>query len=409
MSGHMADDWHVTRIGLNLSWMMSRDGKMEEIAARFAGDLQAMQARMDASAAEQSAQLTSAIAQAVHNNAAHLDARFSQQFQAGIERINEVSHSHTAHLDERFSQHFRTLLDALPELLHQQMSHLDAHLSELLHRQMSHLDTHLSQVLTHELSLHLGNGGGLSGAGASDQAMVQQRLLTLGRCLAPVAALGMTKCRVGHAGDGGYVMLNDLSRVDFALSLGVGAEMTWDIEMADRGITVHQFDYTIDQPPATHEQIRFHRSKIASVASGTDHSLQSAQSLGDHQPCIVKMDIEGDEWAVLDAASDGDFDQVTQMVCEFHDFDRVTDTGWFDRAERVLRRLEQRFCVVHVHGNNYGTYLTRGNIAFPEILEVTFANRRSYEFGPCTEAFPTELDAPNRADRPDIILGGFRF
>ena len=121
------------------------------------------------------------------------------------------------------------------------------------------------------------------------------------------------------------------------------------------------------------------------------------------------MDIEGDEWAVLDTASDGDFDQVTQIVCEFHDFDRVTDTDWFERAERVLRRLEQRFCVVHVHGNNYGAYLTRGNIAFPEILEVTLANRGFYEFGPCAEAFPTDLDAPNRADRPDIVFGRVSF
>ncbi len=383
-------------------------------------ELQAVQVQKDAGVAEQSAQLTEAIVQAVHHNAAHLDLRFSQQLQAGIERINEVSHDHAAHLDERLSQHFQAGIERINEVSHDHAAHLDERLSqqfqalwnalpELLHRQISHLDTHLSQLLTHEVSLHLGSGAGSSGVGASEQTLVQRRLLALGRSLAPVAALGMTKCRVGHASDGGYVMLDDLSRVGFALSLGVGSEMTWDTEMADRGITVHQFDYTIDQPPATHKHIRFHRSRITPVGGGTDHSLQSAQSLGDHQPCIVKMDIEGDEWAVLDAAGDGDFDQVTQMICEFHGFDCVTDTNWFERAERVLRRLEQCFCVVHVHGNNYGAYLTRGNVAFPEILEVTFANRHFYEVNPCVEVFPTALDAPNRADRPDIILGGFRF
>jgi hypothetical protein len=179
--------------------------------------------------------------------------------------------------------------------------------------------------------------------------------------------------------------------------------------MADRGIEVHQFDYTIEAPPATHERIRFHRSRIAPVAAGTDHSFASAQALGGNQPCIIKMDIEGDEWAVLEAAGAGDFDRVPQLVLEFHDFDRVADTAWYERAERVLQLLGKTFRVVHVHANNNGLLQVRGNVAFPEILEVTFANRNFYEFGPSTEIFPTALDAPNREDLPDIVLGAFRF
>jgi hypothetical protein len=338
-------------------------------------------------------------------------------------RLAEDIHRNAAHVDEHLTEQLTQVREHLTQEMNARLNHLQAHIgstqaawqkslprfmAEEMHRHMSHVDSHLSAHLTKELALQLGSQP-RGDAPAGDPRLVQQRLLTLGRLMEPATALGVAKRRIGHGGDGGYVMLDDAEKARFALSLGVGAEMTWDIDMADRGIEVHQFDYTIEAPPATHERIHFHRSRISPVAAGTDHSFASAQALGGNQPCIIKMDIEGDEWAVLEAAGTGDFDRVPQLVCELHDFDRIADTAWYERTERVLRRLGETFRVVHVHANNNGLYQIRGNVAFPEILEITFANRAFYEFGPCSEVFPTALDAPNRPDLPDIALGAFRF
>jgi len=310
--------------------------------------------------------------------------------------------------------------------LHRQLSHVDAQIAEMraatavliadanatlrqdLHQQLSHVDAHLSSHLTKELSLHLGSQGGVVQLG-QNTALLQKRLVTLARLLEPTSATGIAKRRMGHSGDGGYVMLDDFEEVRFALSLGVGAEMTWDIEMANLGIEVHQFDYTIEMPPEAHENIHFHQSRIAPMQANKDHSLASAQALGGNGLCIIKIDIEGDEWSVLEAAADHDFDRVTQLIVEFHDFDRAGQDEWYDRAERVLQRLATNFRVVHVHANNNGALTVRGNVAFPEILEVTFGNKSRYAFEPCAETFPTPLDAPNRDDLPDIMLGAFRF
>jgi hypothetical protein len=121
------------------------------------------------------------------------------------------------------------------------------------------------------------------------------------------------------------------------------------------------------------------------------------------------MDIEGDEWEVLQAAPADSLGGVAQLACEFHDFHRVGEDAWFERAYHVLTRLAKVFAVVHVHGNNNRLLHCRANVPFPELLEVTFASRRFYTFADSDEVFPTSLDAPNRPDLPDIHLGAFRF
>jgi hypothetical protein len=406
-------------------------------------------------------QIITALNQAAHHNTAYLEGALSRQFHLRMEELvvalNQEAHRNAAYLEEALTRqvHLRTaeskqdavrqLQEAIGDELQRNIAYIDSRLTEHfanqhdahnafeanrplpnntevitalkdsqalvlqeLHRQMSHVDTHLSAHVTKELSLHLGSqdGGAINRSGA---ALAQQRLLTLGKLLEPQAVIGKNKIRIGHESDGGYVMLDDFGATRFALSLGVGAEMTWDVAMADLGLDVHQFDYTIEAPPFRHDRVYFHQSRIAAIAEGTDHSLSSAQTLGGRQICIIKMDIEGDEWSVLDAAVEGDFDNVTQLICEFHDFDKVDDERWFNCAERVLRSLSEIFCVVHVHANNNGALNVRGNMAFPEILEVSFANKRFYEFEATREVFPTPLDAPNRQDLPDIVLGAFRF
>ena len=58
------------------------------------------------------------------------------------------------------------------------------------------------------------------------------------------------KRRVGGPNDGGYVMLNDLDRIGVCYSLGIGFEVSWDLEMAEWGALVYQYDNTVDGPPS---------------------------------------------------------------------------------------------------------------------------------------------------------------
>jgi hypothetical protein len=49
---------------------------------------------------------------------------------------------------------------------------------------------------------------------------------------------------------------------------------------------------------------------------------------------------------------------------------------------------------VHVHANNYGSILAIGNLLFPSVLEVTYANRVKYVFEDTDETFTGALDLP---------------
>jgi hypothetical protein len=276
-----------------------------------------------------------------------------------------------------------------------------------LWKHIAHVDSHLSEHLTKQMALQF--SGLVAPSRHMSSHLLQTRLLALGRLLRPFTANGIAKIRIGHDEDGGYVVLDDFARVGYALSFGVGQEVSWDLDLANRGIHVHQFDHTIDREPSAHEYIHFHRKKLAAMHQGNDEDLRSAQRYGDHSMCIIKIDIEGDEWVVLESVKAGDFSKVTQLICEFHDFNRVDDDAWYHRAIAVLEMLTKTFAVVHVHGNNNAPMQTLGNVAFPEILEVTFAQRNYFTFSESNELFPTSLDRPNRPDLPDIILGAFQF
>jgi hypothetical protein len=49
------------------------------------------------------------------------------------------------------------------------------------------------------------------------------------------------------------------------------------------------------------------------------------------------------------------------------------------------------------------------NVAIPSTFELTLANRAIYECRETDEIFPTALDQPNWAGRPDIFLGSMRY
>ena len=253
---------------------------------------------------------------------------------------------------------------------------------------------------------------GAQGAELEAAFEAQRRILRLAAVLEPRRAIGFEKIRIGGPNDGGYVMIDHFSDVAAAYSLGVGPDVSWDVDIAERGIKVYQFDHTVDGPPQTHRMFEFAKTQIVPETGLRGESLTSLVAARGHDPdlsLILKCDIEGDEWAVFDAAPDSLLGRFSQIVCEFHTFGGVASDLWYARAYRVLRKLRRQFEVVHVHANNYCPIYNLGNVAFPDLLEVTFVNQKYHTFEETDEIFPTPLDSPNRPDRPDIFLGPFRF
>ncbi|MGJ0510108.1 MAG: hypothetical protein ACR652_23905 [Methylocystis sp.] len=240
----------------------------------------------------------------------------------------------------------------------------------------------------------------------------QKAILEFFRLLRPHRVDGYSKIRLGSPNDGGYVQIDDPSRISLALSLGISNDDNWDFALAKLGIPVEQFDHTIEAAPTQHPLLAFHKKKVTPLPSADSVTLPEIIKRGSANSdahLILKIDIEGDEWAVIDSTPDECFEYVSQIICEFHGLSQLTEAGFYRLARRVLEKLDRRFSVFHVHGNNCSPLVNLSNVVIPNVLEVSFANRAMYAVSESDELYPTDLDAPCDANYPDYYLGSFRF
>lgn len=258
-----------------------------------------------------------------------------------------------------------------------------------------------SLINADEFRFRLSAGGGVP----------QEPVLRLLSLFSPRDVVGYGKVRVGNpVADGGYVMIDDFRDVVAALSAGIGNDVSWDLHISSYEIDVHQFDHTVSGPPVADERFHFHRRQIAARASEHTDDIKSMierTSTADGK-LVLKMDIEGGEWEVFDAAQVDDFARVAQVVVEFHGMSNTANDAWRARATRAIGKLRSVFEVVHVHGNNWATLRVIANVPVPDTIEVTLVNRSMYQFRELADVFPTSLDRPNNKRRPDIFLGPWR-
>lgn len=248
---------------------------------------------------------------------------------------------------------------------------------------------------------------------ANDPFELQQQIRNTLCLLRPMKAKGHAKARFGSANDGGYIHLDDFEGLDTAISLGIDHNITWDVDVAARGLTIHQFDHTVDAPAPDNPNMIFHKTMIAPENGPGRESLESIvkrlDKKQDRPNMILKMDIEGAEWPVLEATSLDAICRFSQIVFELHCFEGIGDLAWRQQFFRGLRKLSKFYAPIHVHANNYAGLSIVANVALPNVIEVTFANRAIYEFEKTDELFPGSLDAPCDTNRPDLYLGNFRY
>jgi len=243
---------------------------------------------------------------------------------------------------------------------------------------------------------------------------LQVEMRTTLALISPVAVLNKPKRRIGGPNDGGYVMLDDLDRIAICYSLGTGPDVSWDMEMAERGALVLQYDHTVEHAPATHANFQHfrigitHDEVLAPDMKRLDTLLRD-NGHADRDDMILKIDIEGNEWDSLGILDSSTFANFSQIVAEFHGMRLLEIASFRERAHRVFSTIRQTHEVIHVHGNNFaGLHIVKG-IPIPDCIELTFANRRYHSFVPCCESFPGNLDCPNDPNRLDLFLGSFTF
>lgn len=208
--------------------------------------------------------------------------------------------------------------------------------------------------------------------------------------------------RFGNKFDGGYVMLNDFNNNDALVSLGVGNDVTLDAELSKTISKVHFYDHTVSDLPQTVYNAVLHKEEIGYIKKNVvtlEETLIRLKPTGD---TILKMDIEGSEWEVLEnTVSLGDFKQI---VIEFHGLHQLINLDAFTRIASALRKIHSTHAPVHLHANNYAPLAIIGNSIVPDVIEVTYLSRAKYETTLIDSLPGAEFDNPNCSLIPEIAL-----
>lgn len=213
--------------------------------------------------------------------------------------------------------------------------------------------------------------------------------------------------RIGRKNDGGYVMTRPFSDCKIAYSIGICDDVSWDLAMVEYGYEIYQYDHTIVQLPVENPHFHWIQEGLGATDEGVIRSLATILSENGHQDTngmLLKMDIEGCEWGVLSTCSEQLLSQFDQIVIELHNL-----TSTENRAAILsgLELLNKTHVVTHLHANNYEAVIFCGELVTPNVLEVTYLNRKKVN---STDTYtniitPIDLDSPNRWDKPDLWLG----
>ena len=217
--------------------------------------------------------------------------------------------------------------------------------------------------------------------------------------------------------DGGYVFAKNLVKhPQFLYSFGVGENDVFERVMCSYVSKVFAYDWEERDCEKDPQNLFFERRGISeNFFYDTLFGYDS----------ILKIDVEGAEWEVLDSIAETALFPFAQIGIEFHfwyvppvfpgdfspyftkvlgEFYSNVNLFLFERYQRVLEKIQRTFFCFHIHANNSLPGSCVEEVFFPPLLEMSFVNKRLTGRAQklSKQYFPMmDLDVPNKSDRPD--------
>lgn len=219
---------------------------------------------------------------------------------------------------------------------------------------------------------------------------------------------GLTLEEVGvGSADGTYLIPQ--YQYDAAVCVGVGKNDRFDRELARRGVSVEQYDPTIDVGPDWEEHnLRYFPIGLRRGSSPW-RSMRLPEMIDGHgtrHQCLLKVDIEGDEWDCLFPEIDA-LRHFCVVVFEVHDVNLRILAPDGERRLGQLSDLVSTHVPVSVHANNWAGGLCLGTVTYPNTLEVTLIRRDLIP----SETWPldVERDCTSRPNNPHLPWAPLRY
>lgn len=213
--------------------------------------------------------------------------------------------------------------------------------------------------------------------------------------------------RVGsQESDGGYLLPSALLEPDRVFSPGVSNNMTFEQYFLDKGIPCVLADGSIEEPPIKHPLVQFDKLWVKGESKSSALSLDEwvNRYSAEGENLILQMDIEGDEYSVILAASKSTLCKFTVIVMELHDLSSVASRFGQIAFHAFLNKIRDTHEVVHAHPNNCCPGLqTKNGLTWPDVMELTLVRK---DLGIASEYW---AELPHALDRNNTTSNTFEL
>lgn len=187
---------------------------------------------------------------------------------------------------------------------------------------------------------------------------------------------GHSLIRVGGAGDGGYLIPDDLSGITELFSPGSNRLSNFEKEVAERWRIKSYICDSIEEKPDDLSDFQDFTpawvgpytdgEKLISLAQWVEEKSQS------HGDLMLQMDIEGAEFQTLLPVSIDLMKRFRIIVIELHFLEALKNRWAFEHIYfPFFEKILVNFDVVHLHPNNCCGTWKFGDIEFPRLIELT--------------------------------------
>jgi hypothetical protein len=211
--------------------------------------------------------------------------------------------------------------------------------------------------------------------------------------------------RLGDQKDGGYVLVDCIRESSCVFSIGVGDNFSFDESISEKVESIIMVDHSVDFSPKIPNATFMKKKLVARVHNkATEVSLSDLYStLEDGTPAILKMDIEGSEWDILESADEALLAKFDQLVIEFHGILERAKRDDLDKIITVMQKLIEQFEVVNTHANNYSDYSIFLNFPLVDVIEMTFL-RKNLKYSSQSTNNIKHQNFPNNPNKPEIFI-----
>jgi len=182
------------------------------------------------------------------------------------------------------------------------------------------------------------------------------------------------KIRCGRNYDGGYVMFNyNLNKIEGVYSYGINDDVSFEMDITKYvDSNIYMYDHTINSLPYNHPSFLFIKEK-----GSLDNIIRHVNTTNNiSNKLILKMDIEGCEWEIIEKIDRKFLEKFEQFIIEFHNIQFLQNESFghfnltYPSIINVFKKLNEIFYLGHIHGNNHG-----GISMLPNTIECTYIRK----------------------------------